>query len=259
MEDNHTWSVVPLPHGKHTVGCRWVYKTKYDSNGSVDRYKARLVAKGYTQQAGVDFFETFSPVAKLSTVKILLALAAINNWNLVQLDIHNAFLNGDLFEEVYMDLPLGYSPQNISNSCSGPLVCKLHKSIYGLKQASRQWYSKFSQSLIQYGFVQSKSDYTLFTKGIGSSFIALLVYVDDIVVGPSASAIDSLKMFLKDLFKLKDLGTLKYFLGLEIARSQQGIFFVSTSLMFTIVRRHRSACRTARYSTYGSKDSFVCQ
>ena len=108
MEANHTWSVVPLPPGKHSTGCRWVYKIKYKANGTVDGYKACSVAKGYTQQEEVDFLETFSPVAKLVTVKVLLAITASQHWHLSQLDVNNAFLNGDLFEEVYMDLPMGY-------------------------------------------------------------------------------------------------------------------------------------------------------
>ena len=226
MEANHTWSVVSLPLGKYSIGCRWIYKVKYKFDGTVDRYKARLVAKGYTQQEGIDFVETFFPVAKLVTVKVLLAIAASQKWHLSQLDVNNAFLNGDLFEEVYMDLPIGYYTQGEPNFNSSKLVCRLHKSIYGLKQASWQWYNKFSESLIRHGFHQSKFDYSLFTKGHGLSFVALLVYVDDIIItGPSQLALDSLKTLLHSQFKLKDLGSLKYFLGLEIAWSTTGIVF----------------------------------
>lgn len=224
MEHNHTWTVLPLPPGKSSIGCRWVYKIKFAADGSVDRYKARLVAKGYTQQEGIDFFDTFSPVAKLTTIKVLLALAASQHWKLVQLDVNNAFLNGDLREEVYMDLPLGYIQPKTQAGSSSKMVCKLHKSIYGLRQASRQWYSKFSNALLLAGFSQSQSDNTLFTKGSGSSFVALLVYVDDIIIaGPSSSHIQDLKDFVSHHFKLKNLGSLKFFLGLEIAQSQTGI------------------------------------
>ena len=135
-----------------------------------------MVAKGYTQQAGLDFVDTFSPVAKLTTVRVLLSLAAIKQWTLLQLDVNNAFLNGDLFEEVYMELPLGYKVQGEN------LVCKLNKSIYSLRQASRQWFQKFSTALISQEFIQSKADYFFFYKGSGDDFVAILVYVDDIIV-----------------------------------------------------------------------------
>lgn len=181
MESNHTWSVTSLPIGKNSIGCRWVFKIKYNFDGSIERHKARLVAKGYTQQEGLDYFDTFSPVAKIVTVKVLLALVASRGWHLFQLDVNNAFLNGGLFEEVYMDLPPGYEVHTAGKK-GEKLVCKLHKSIYGFKQASRQWNSKFTQALIQYGFTQSKADYSLLTKGFGDKFVALLVYVDDIVI-----------------------------------------------------------------------------
>jgi hypothetical protein len=179
-----------------------------------------LVAKGYNQQEGFENFETFSPVAKFVTVRSLLAIAVVKGWYLYQLDVNNAFLHGELDEEVYMTLPQGFhSKGETSNS-----VCKLTKSLYGLKQASRQWFSKISTTLLKHGFMQPKADYSLFTRQEGSSFIALLVYVDDILIASSdAIAVTKLKQFLDAQFKLKDLGLVRYFLGLEIARSSQGI------------------------------------
>lgn len=139
----------------------------------------------------MDYVETFSPVTKLVTVKILLSMVVSLNWSLVQLDVNNAFLHGDLIEEVFMDLPLGYN-HNVVASKGEKLVCCLNKSIHGLKQAFRQWFDKFSHALLLLGFQQSKSYYPLFTKGYGSDFIALLVYVDDIIItGASATNIDS--------------------------------------------------------------------
>lgn len=191
----------------------------------MDRFKARLVTKGFNQQEGVDFLDTYSPVAKLVTVKLLLALVAQNNWPLLQLDVNNAFLNGDLEEEVYIRLPQGYSGNFPSSFGSSPMVCKLQKSLYVLRQASMQWYSKFSSFLITLGFTQSKSDYSLFFKDSGSSYAALLVYVDDIVIiGASTDTIQLVKKDLSARFKVKDLGNLRHFLGLEIARNKSGIF-----------------------------------
>ena len=217
LEANHTWTLTPLPPNKKAIGCKWVYRVKYRSDGSVERYKARLVAKGFTQKEGLDYIETFSPVAKMVSVKCLLAVAAVKGWFLSQLDVNNAFLHGDLLEDVYMALPPGFHSK-------GEVVCKLNKSLYGLKQASWQWFSKFSKALIQLGFVQSEADYSLFTRQQGESFIALLVYVDDVLIASNdKDKVDQFKVLLDQKFKLKDLGDLKFFLGLEVARTDKGI------------------------------------
>lgn len=224
LEANKTWTLVPLPANKNVVGCKWLFKVKFKHDGTVERYKARLVAKGFTQTEGLDYFETFAPVAKMTTVRSLLALAAVFAWNVTQMDVTNAFLHGELQEEVYMSIPPGYDvPEHLKHIPN--LVCKLLKSLYGLKQARREWFLKFCTVLIQFGFVQAQSDHSLFTLAQQGSIIAILVYVDDILVlGNNLKFIASVKAHMAKHLLIKDLGNLKYFLGIEAARSTSGIF-----------------------------------
>ncbi|RVW66512.1 Retrovirus-related Pol polyprotein from transposon RE1 [Vitis vinifera] len=220
LEKNKTWELVKLPTGKKPVGCKWVYTVKYKADGSIERYKARLVAKGYTQTYGIDYQETFAPVAKMNTVRVLLSLAANYNWDLQQFDVKNVFLHGELEEEIYMEVPPGYD-----NNLAAHTVCKLKKALYGLKQSPRAWFGRFARVMITMGYRQSQGDHTLFIKHSSSGKLtALLVYVDDIIVTGNDEERQVLNQCLAKEFEIKALGRLKYFLGIEVAHSKQGIF-----------------------------------
>ncbi|CAM8899039.1 unnamed protein product [Rhodiola kirilowii] len=244
LEGNNTWLLTDLPKNKTVVDCKWIYKIKYLADGSIERFKARLVARGFTQIEGLDYHETFAPVAKMTTVRCLLAIAAARNWPLHQLDVDNAFLHGTLEEEVYMKLPPGFYKKE---KAAGK-VCKLIKSLYGLKQASRQWFAKFSSSLVEFGFQSSLNDYSLFTLTRGSVFLILLVYVDDVIItGNSEELISEVKQFIHEKFRIKDLGQLKYFLGLEVARSTDGIFLHQQKYALELLEEHNlTDCKPAK-------------
>ena len=202
------------------MGCRWIFTVKYKPDGTVERYKARLVAKGYTQTYGIDYSETFSPVAKIDTIRVLFSIAANQDWPLHQFDVKNAFLHGELKEEVYMESPPGFS----ENFKPGE-VCKLKKSLYGLKQSPRAWFGRFTMAMKKYGFKQSNSDHTLFLKHRGNLVTCLIIYVDDMIITENdEEEIKKLKGGLFTEFEMKDLGRLKYFLGIEVLRSHSGIF-----------------------------------
>ncbi|KAK4384875.1 Retrovirus-related Pol polyprotein from transposon RE2 [Sesamum angolense] len=230
LERNDTWDLTELPKGKRAIGSRWVYKVKLNQDGSVDRFKARLVAKGYTQIEGVDYFDSFSPVAKTVTVRLFIAIATAYSWPILQLDVNNAFLHGQLDEEVYMTPPEGYEKAHPG------MVCKLKKSLYGLKQASRQWNIELTSKLEAYGFKQSPHDHCLFTMRSDSCFLALIVYVDDVLLtGSSIDDLVAVKTYLDDLFTIKDLGHAKYFLGLELTRSSHGTYVTQHKYLQDIV------------------------
>ena len=173
---NDTWDLVPLPKRRKLVRCKWIYKTKYASNGSVERLKARLVPKGFSQVEGIDYNDTFVPVAKMNSILHVLSLVALHNWEVHQMDVKSAFLHGDLQEEIYMEQPPGYFQDN-SN-----LVCLLKKSLYGLKQAPRAWYSKMDSFLVDTSFSRCHSDPNVYTNKVGNHLIILVLYVDDLIL-----------------------------------------------------------------------------
>jgi transposase InsO family protein len=172
MDQNEVWDLVELPEGYKKVGCQWVFNTKRDSKGNIERHKARLVAKGFTQKGGIDYRETFSPVSKKDSLRIIMALVAHYDLELHQMDVKTAFLNGSLEEDIYMDQPEGFSIKGKEH-----LACKLKKSIYGLKQASRQWYLKFHNTITSFGFKENTVDRCIYLKVSGSKFIFLILYV----------------------------------------------------------------------------------
>lgn len=231
LERNGTWVLSDLPPGKKPISCKWVYKLKYNSDGSIERYKARVVVRGDTQVEGIDYDETFAPVAKLVSIRTFLAVAVIKGWEIHQLDVNNAFLHGDLHEDVYMRLPPGFSSSHPNK------VCHLRKSLYGLRQSPRNWFAKLATALRRYGFLQSHADHTLFTYCREDTFIVVLVYVDDIIVaGNDSQACKVFKNYLNDCFQLKDLGPLKYFLGIEAARNSSGLFLCQRKYTLDILK-----------------------
>ncbi|KAJ0836346.1 putative RNA-directed DNA polymerase [Helianthus annuus] len=233
LQRNNTWSLVPRPASANIVGSKWVFRTKYHSDGSIDRHKARLVAQGFTQIPGIDFSHTFSPVVKASTVRVVLSLAVINKWPLHQLDVNNAFLNGSLAETVYMEQPPGFIDSSFPD-----YVCKLSKALYGLKQAPRAWFQRLSSFLVTYGFTCSRADTSLFVFNQGDCLMYLLVYVDDLILTGNKPVM--LANFIKRLhneFAIKDLGSLNYFLGLEVIHTNDGLFLSQAKYAHDILNR----------------------
>ncbi|KAG8493268.1 hypothetical protein CXB51_010719 [Gossypium anomalum] len=217
---NSTWDLVPLPPGRKVIGCKWLFKIKRNPDGTIARRKARLVAKGCSQVPGFDFKETFSPVVKLATIRVILSVAVSIGWPLRQVDVNNAFLNGDIDTEVFMHQPPGYVQTGLDGK---QLVCRLKKALYGLRQAPRAWFDKLKCFFVSIGFVASRSDASLFVRTQSESTLYVLVYVDDIIItGSSSTIIDWFVRLLHEKFSLKDMGDLHFFLGIEVTRSSTG-------------------------------------
>lgn len=220
LKKHGTMSLVELPTGKKAIGLKWVFKIKMDEHAVVQRYKARIVVKGYAQEAGIDFEETFSPVARFETIRLVISLAAQYGWEIKQFDVKSAFLNGVLEEEVYVVQPPGFEVVGKEN-----MVYKLHKALYGLKQAPRAWYSRIDTYLESNGYKMSLNEPTMYVKcGDRSNFIVVCLYVDDIIYTSSSEKLmEEFKFKMVNEFEMTDIGRLKYFLGLEVGQRGNGI------------------------------------
>ncbi|KAM1357424.1 hypothetical protein ACFX2H_031230 [Malus domestica] len=220
IEKNATWELVDRPSNKPIIGVKWVFKTKLNLDGTVQKNKARLVAKGYAQKPGIDYNETFAPVARLDTIRTLIALAAQKSWKLYQLDVKSAFLNGVLEEEVYVEQPDGFVAKGEEDR-----VYKLHKALYGLKQAPRAWYGEIDTYFSQCGFTRSLSEPTLSIKAEEKDILIVSIYVDDIIyTGSNKQMLEEFKEDMKRKYEMTDLGLLHHFLGMGIIQSTSSIF-----------------------------------
>ncbi len=244
IHDNQVWDLVDLPKGRQPIGSRWVFKVKTNEDGSVQRCKARLVAQGYSQKEGLDYDQTFSPVVRPESVRSVVALSNQLGLKVHQMDITTAFLNGGLQEEVYMKQPKGFVTKGKEH-----LVCRLKKSLYGLKQSPRCWNQTLDRHLKHLGFKQSTSDPCIYTSASESDgFLILAVYVDDILLaGKSEKQIAQIKADLGKIFRLKDLGELKYFLGVNVQQRVQGTWIGQPAFTQAIIRKFgMEQCKPAR-------------
>ena len=222
LQDNTTWDLVPLPKDKKAVGSRWVFKVKRNGDGSLDRYKARLVAQGYSQEKGIDYEEVFSPVVRYTAIRSLLALGNALGLEMHQMDVKTAFLQGELDTEIFMKQPPGYV-----DSSKPDYVCKLNKSIYGLKQAARCWNAAINKYLTSNGYQKSNADSCLYSKSIKQKnghvdFLIMAIYVDDILLlSNSAVLLNEEKRLLGDRFKIVDQGEVHHILGMSIKRNRK--------------------------------------
>nr|GEV23681.1 ribonuclease H-like domain-containing protein [Tanacetum cinerariifolium] len=240
---NGTWILVPRTVGINLVRSMWLFKHKFHADGTLSRYKARLVANGSSQQLGIDYDETFSPVVKPTTIRIVLSLAVSRKWPIYQLDVMNAFLNGDLSKAVYMHQPPGFVDPRYPHH-----VCLLQKSLYGLKQAPRAWFQRFTGYTTRVRFCHSRCDSSLFILRQGSQVAYLLIYVDDIIL--TASSIYLLQQAITSLhnkFDMTDIGALNYFLGISATRHSAWLFLSQKQYAIELLTcAHMTNCNPSR-------------
>lgn len=234
FERQKVWKLVPRPKNKSVIGARWVFRNKMDENGLVTRNKARLVAKGYSQREGIDYDETYAPVARLEAVRMFLAFAAHKNFKVFQMDVKSAFLNGELEEEVYLEQPPGFIDPELVD-----FVYLLFKSVYGLRQSPRCWYETLSVFLIESGFTRGVIDKTLFYKNVKNDLILVQVYVDDIIFGSSNERLcEKFAKLMQDKYEMSMMGELSFFLGLQISQRKDGIFICQSKYVRDLLKKY---------------------
>ena len=220
MEITHTWDLVPPDSSIQPISSGWVHKSKLNADGTLNKRKSRLVARGNEQSEGIDFVETYSPVVRTATIRSVLHIATVKGWNIKQLDVENAFLHGDLKETVYMKQPPG-----LEDHAKPHHLCKLRKAIYGLRQSPRACFDKFSTFFIEFGFKCTHGDPSLFVYLHGDDVIYLLLYVDDMLLtGNNEKLIEKLMVTLNTTFRMKDMGSVHYFLGIQVQAHSDGLF-----------------------------------
>lgn len=234
-ERSKVWTLVPLPKRKSTIGTKWVFRNKKDEDGVVVRNKARLVAKGYCQEEGIDYEETFAPVAQIEAIRIFLAFATHRGFKVYQMDVKSAFLNGKLQEEVYVQQPPGFESLEYPNH-----VYYLDKAQYGLKQASRAWYERLSTFLLDNKFEKGTTDTTIFYKKRKGEILLVLIYVDDIIFGSTNKKYcDKFSKLMESEFEMSMMGELNFFLGLQIKQSEEGIFINQAKYVNDILSKYK--------------------
>jgi hypothetical protein len=230
---NGTWTLIPPTSTMNIVGCKWVFRLKRKADGSIDRYKARLVVKGFHQQPGIDLGDTYSPVIRPTTIRLVLSLAISSGWPIRQIDVQNAFLHGWLSEDVYMTQPPGFIHPQFPQH-----ICKLQKAIYGLKQAHRAWFSRLSDRLLELGFVGSRSDSSLFILHTPQCTTYILIYVDDILITSSQPhGTTDIITSLRAEFAIKDLGPLHFFLGMEAITTPDGLLLSQQRYILDLLKK----------------------
>jgi hypothetical protein len=229
---NDVWTVVSRPHGKSVVTSKWIYKIKHATDGSIEKYKARFVAPGFSQKEGIDYDEIFAPVARYTSIIIIISPATVFGWKLHQMDVKTAFLNGEVEQEVYIEQPEGFVIHDKRSH-----VCKLKKALYGLKQAPRAWYGRIDSFLQSLGFSKSIANPNLYIKIVQNHPVILVLYVDDLFLTGEENLIAQTKRELSEEFEMKDLGLMHYFLGLEVWQKPGEIFLSQGKYAVDILRR----------------------
>jgi hypothetical protein len=229
---NDVWEIVPRPQNKSVVNSKWIYKIKHAADGSIDKHKARFVARGFSQKEGVDYEETFAPVARYTSIRTVIAIATQMGWRIHQMDVKIAFLNGSIEEEVYLEQPKGFEVHDRASH-----VCRLKKALYGLKQAPRAWYSRIDNYLQSIGFIKSDVDPNLYLLMKDSNILILVLYVDDLFLTGAETLIAACKQDLAKEFEMKDLGLMHYFLGLEIWQQEGRAFLGQGKYTIEILKR----------------------
>ena len=231
IDKNNTWSLVTLLVSCKPIGLKWVFKVKKDSLGQLTNHKARLIVKGYAQRYGIDFIDVFAPVARMETTRVLLALAAFYGWEVHNLNVKSAFLNGEIVEDIYVKQLEGYEILGKEHH-----VYKLRKALYGLKQAPRAWYSKLDKSPLELGLIKSNHEPAVYYNPSNLFKLYIRVYVDDLLIaGSSKERILEFKDKMKSMFDMTDLALLKSYLGIQVNQLEGEITLAQSSYALKIL------------------------